>query len=121
MVLIFPASRKLQQLTAGSLARFHHELNRAFPGIADKFDGKRTIMNWPKYRFIRGSYSCPLVGQYTTLLQAASGPELGGRLVFAGEHTSSDFSGFMNGAVESGNRAAREILAPKKIELEKAA
>jgi len=27
----------------------------------------------------------------------------------------------MNGAVESGNRAAKEILEPKTIELEKAA
>jgi monoamine oxidase len=36
-------------------------------------------------------------------------PELGGRLLFAGEHTSTDYSGFMNGAVESGLRVADEI------------
>jgi monoamine oxidase len=47
-------------------------------------------------------------------------PELDGRLIFAGEHTSGEFAGFMNGAVESGNRAAREILS-KKTELPKAA
>ena len=44
-----------------------------------------------------------------------------GRLIFAGEHTSGDFSGFMNGAVQSGNRAAKEILEPEKIEVNKAA
>jgi monoamine oxidase len=76
-------------------------------------------MNWPKHPFVRASYTCPLVGQFTTLLGAAATPELGGRLIFAGEHTSPDFSGFMNGAVESGNRAAREILEP--AELKKAA
>jgi monoamine oxidase len=32
-----------------------------------------------------------------------------GRIIFAGEHTSGRWQGFMNGAVESGQRAAREI------------
>jgi monoamine oxidase len=32
-----------------------------------------------------------------------------GRIVFAGEHTSGDFQGYMEGAVESGERAAREV------------
>lgn len=34
-----------------------------------------------------------------------------GRLFFAGEHTSLRWQGFMNGAVESGRRAAAEIVA----------
>ena len=33
-----------------------------------------------------------------------------GRLVFAGEHTSRAWQGYMNGAVESGLRAARELI-----------
>lgn len=33
-----------------------------------------------------------------------------GRIVFAGEHTSERWQGYMNGAVESGLRAAREVL-----------
>lgn len=32
-----------------------------------------------------------------------------GRVVFAGEHTSTKWQGFMNGAVESGRRAAVEV------------
>jgi monoamine oxidase len=94
--------------------KFRDEFNRVFPGIAEKFDGQRALMNWPEYKFTRGSYTCPLVGQYTTLLEVAGEPELEGRLIFAGEHTAGDFSGFMNGAVQSGNRAAKEILAPRK-------
>jgi len=109
------------QLTAERYATFQQELGRVFPGIENKFDGRRATMNWPKYPFVQGSYSCPLVGQFTTLLAAAAVPELDGRLIFAGEHTSADFSGFMNGAVESGNRAAREILGSGKSELKKAA
>jgi monoamine oxidase len=34
-----------------------------------------------------------------------------GRVAFAGEHTSEQWQGFMNGAVETGQRAAAEILA----------
>jgi monoamine oxidase len=34
-----------------------------------------------------------------------------GRIVFAGEHTSIKWQGYMNGAIESGRRAAAEIAA----------
>jgi monoamine oxidase len=111
----------VKRLTDTSFEKFREELLLVFPGIGDKFDGKRALMSWPDYKFTRGSYSCPLVGQYTTLLQTAPTPELGGCLLFAGEHTSGDFAGFMNGAVQSGNRAAKEIIAPGKVKLRKAA
>ena len=35
-------------------------------------------------------------------------------LDFAGEHTSQDFQGYLNGAVETGERAASEILGDLK-------
>jgi monoamine oxidase len=38
-----------------------------------------------------------------------------GRTVFAGEHTSTRWQGYMNGAVESGKRAAAEIRALSKV------
>jgi monoamine oxidase len=110
----------VKQLSKENFGEFRKELNQVFPGVVDKVDGKQALMNWPGYKFTRGSYTCPLVGQYTTLLKNAPLPALDGRLLFAGEHTSGEFAGFMNGAVESGNRAAREILA-KKAELPKAA
>ena len=34
-----------------------------------------------------------------------------GRVVFAGEHTSERWQGYMNGALESGLRAAHELAA----------
>lgn len=97
------------------------ELDHIFFGIKDKFDGNRAIMNWPASQYVRGSYTCPLAGRYTTLLEPAGTPELDGHLIFAGEHTSPDFSGFMNGAIQSGNRAAQEILTPVSAGLPKAA
>lgn len=38
-----------------------------------------------------------------------------GRLFFAGEHTSQRWQGYMNGAVESGRRAAAEVLATHRL------
>ena len=38
-----------------------------------------------------------------------------GRLFFAGEHTSIRWQGYINGAVESGRRAAAEIAATHRI------
>lgn len=79
--------------------------------IAAALDPKtRAFMAWPRHPFVLGSYSSPMVGQYTTLLDAVAAAEAGGRLHFAGEHTSPEWLGFMNGAVSSGERAAREIL-----------
>ena len=57
-----------------------------------------------------GSYASAKVGQYTTMLEVASEPALHGRLQFAGEHTSSDFLGYVNGGVQSGNRAAAALI-----------
>ena len=76
----------------------------------DQYDGRYLMMAWPKMPFVKGSYSAPLRGQYTTLFGAAGEPELGGRLIFAGEHCSIFNQGFMNGAVETGNLAAQLIL-----------
>ncbi len=86
------------------------ELDAVFPGIKAAYDGKAGSMNWPKVATALGSYSAPLVGQYTWIYDASPTPELDGRLLFAGEHTSLASPGFMNGGVESGNRAAKEVL-----------
>jgi len=69
-------------------------------------------MNWTRYRFNRGSYICPAPGDYGRHYGSARETECGGRLLFAGEHTSIDGAGYMNGAVDSGDIAARALLAP---------
>ncbi|MEO6739269.1 MAG: NAD(P)/FAD-dependent oxidoreductase [Chthoniobacteraceae bacterium] len=86
------------------------ELGKVFPGAEAAALEKRVMMHWPTHEFILGSYACPLVGQVTTVLENCATPELRGRLLFAGEHTSANFSGFMCGAIESGNRVAKEAL-----------
>jgi monoamine oxidase len=56
---------------------------------------------------IGGAYSYYRVGQYTGFSGIEGTRE--GNVHFAGEHTSLDFQGFMEGAVTSGERVAAEI------------
>jgi|JI6StandDraft_1071083.scaffolds.fasta_scaffold01290_9 monoamine oxidase len=92
------------------IEQFIAELDTIFPGLKAKHDNNKTMLNWPSMKTMKGSYSCPLVGQYTWVYEAAATPELDGRLIFAGEHTSAESPGYMNGGVETGNRAAKELL-----------
>ena len=91
---------------------FANQLEPVFPGISRKLNGRATIDYWPGNPYQRGSYSYWKVGQY----QAFAGVERErrGRCHFAGEHTSVDFQGYLNGAVETGQRAAAEILSDYK-------
>jgi monoamine oxidase len=93
-------------------ATFASQLEPVFPGIGSKLNGRATIDYWPGSAYQRGSYSYWKVGQY----QAFAGVERerSGRCHFAGEHTSVDFQGYLNGAVETGQRAAAEILGDYK-------
>jgi monoamine oxidase len=94
----------------GITSQYLSQLDAVFPGLKAAYDGKSGSMNWPKVPTALGSYSAPLVGQYTWIYNISPEPELNGRLLFAGEHTSAVSPGFMNGGVESGNRVARELL-----------
>jgi monoamine oxidase len=91
---------------------FLAQVEPVLPGATKAWNGKATIDFWPGYRWTKGSYSYWKVGQY----QRFAGMEgrRQGNCLFAGEHTSIDFQGYLNGAVETGQRAAGEILADFK-------
>jgi monoamine oxidase len=95
---------------ADLINRITANLKIMLPDIDTQFTGNQASFFWAKHRFSQGSYTCCKTGQYTSLLPYTAMAELDGTLYFAGEHTSQDFQGFMNGAVESGNRVARELL-----------
>jgi monoamine oxidase len=105
-----PASLKPE---AELRATLRDGLTRYSPAIAESLTSTGAAMFWPRHPQIRGSYACAGVGQYTSILEETSSPELDGAILFAGEHTSPEFLGFMNGAVESGERVARELLASR--------
>ena len=94
--------------------QFMAQLQPLFPetDIASHWTKRATVDFWTGYQWTKGSYSYWKVGQYTKF----SGMEKmrQGNCHFAGEHTSQDFQGYLNGAVETGARAASEILADLK-------
>jgi monoamine oxidase len=89
-------------------SQFLAQLEPVLPGITAKWNGRATIDFWTAYPWTLGSYSYWKVGQYTAF--AGAEREQSFDCHFAGEHTSIDFQGYLNGAVETGERAAGEIL-----------
>jgi monoamine oxidase len=83
------------------------ELIKIFPSSEGAVRLKRRIL-WQKSPWSGGSWANWRPGQITRYSGAIGQPH--GRLHFAGEHTSQTVRG-MEGAMESGERAAGEILA----------
>jgi monoamine oxidase len=108
----FTGGRQGLRVGEGSLQdrarEFVAEADKVFPGAAAAYTGKAVRQLWPTYEWSQGSYTCFKPGQYQRYFRALVEPQ--GRLVFAGEHTV-DESGFMNAAVESGERAATHVLS----------
>jgi monoamine oxidase len=69
---------------------------------------------WAHDPFARGSYSHALPGHAGK--RAVLAAPVDGRLFFAGEATSPNFFSTAHGARDSGERAAREVLATRKVQ-----
>lgn len=101
-------------------ARLVSDLERIFPGVGAKRAGmKEARFHWPSHPWTKGSYACYLPGQWTGF-RGAEGERVR-RLHFAGEHCSLDAQGFMEGGCETGEEAAREIIAELGIPVTRAA
>jgi monoamine oxidase len=86
------------------------QLEPIFPGVTAAWSGGPRLAYFRDGNLdphLRGAYSYYRIGQYTGF----SGIEAqrAGNLHFAGEHTSTQFQGYMEGALQSGERAAGEI------------
>jgi monoamine oxidase len=100
-----------------ALETFRTGLAKMSPKMAEGLDPAAVAsFFWARYPFTLGSYAGAKPGQYTTLVELAAEPALDGRVQFAGEHTSVDFLGYMNGGVESGNRAAAALVETLKLQ-----
>lgn len=82
-----------------------NQMGNLFSGLKKQYTGG-TSQIWHEDPYARGAFTYFEPGQMATLLPIAQRPE--GRIHFAGEHTSA-WHGWMNGALESGNRAAQEV------------
>jgi monoamine oxidase len=94
---------------AHQVGRHLADLNALFPGLAGQLVGRFARAYWPGAPFVRGSYACYRPGQYAAIAGEEARPV--GRLFFAGEHCSLRFQGYINGAAETGRRAAEAVLA----------
>ena len=75
------------------------------PGMRENFEGGAT-WSWLNHPYSKGAYLVVRAGDFQTIMPYVATPE--GRIHFAGEHTS-PWPGWIQGALHSGLRAAREV------------
>jgi monoamine oxidase len=96
-------------------------IDRALDAMASAFSMKRTTLDdllvaaythdWQADPFSRGAYSYALVGGSNA--HRALAKPIAKTLFFAGEATNSEETGTVAGAIESGHRAAREVVSSR--------
>ena len=84
-------------------------LETVWPGVTSEWNGLATLSVPFLDPNLNGSYSYYRVGQYQAF--GAYEAVRQRNVHFAGEHTSTEFQGFMEGAAAEGARAARALLA----------
>lgn len=89
------------------------ELDKIFINSKAHFTGHHVFVNWIDYPYVKASYSCYKVGQWSSIAGLEMEPV--GNFFFAGEHCSELFQGFMNGAAETGRRVAEMLVEAKSI------
>jgi monoamine oxidase len=96
-----PASHRILDTALDNLAR-------GVTGIAGASNGLAHLDQWADDPWVHGSYAGFGPGQYTAYWGFLKRSE--GNVFFAGEHTSTHSQGYLNGGVESGERAARQVV-----------
>lgn len=111
--------------TPGAQAhRFALATDPAIPGLSGATsDGPYRRTGWHRDPFTLGAYSCWAPGQLTRfghLISVESDHPAqhrvarAGNIIFAGEHVSDAYPGFMNGGAQTGRMAA-EVITGKKL------
>lgn len=83
------------------------QIGKVYPGL--QWNGRATESLYHKAPQAGLAYSYFKVGQYTKFGGYEGARQ--GNVFFAGEHTSQDFQGYMEGGASTGKAAAREIIA----------
>ncbi len=83
-------------------------IDEAVPGSAARYNGRSCADLWTRDPWTNGAYAAFAPGQYTSLWAGTA--QADGNVHFAGEATSTYSQGYLNGGVESGDRAAQEVL-----------
>jgi len=101
-----PRARALAAMPpADRLAFVRRQLAALYPGVGDALEDGVSV-DWDAEEWTRGDYCWFRPGEMTRLMPHIAAAE--GRVHFAGDHTSA-LPGWMQGAFESGHRAAAEV------------
>ena len=101
-----PKARRVTAMKNGKrVATTLAGIKTIYPELPEYFE-TGAAKCWDEDEWSRGAYAWFRPGRMTSLLPYISRAE--GRIHFAGEHASTS-PGWMQGALESGNRVAREI------------
>jgi monoamine oxidase len=89
--------------------RFLYQIEPVYAGLSAQWNGLVTSSIPHLDPNFKLAYSYWRVGQYHTFAGYERVPQ--GNVHFAGEHTSIDYQGYMEGGADEGDRAAKEVLA----------
>ncbi|MFI5804277.1 flavin monoamine oxidase family protein [Streptomyces sp. NPDC051561] len=89
-------------------ARRAREIDAFFPGTSKSWTGRAQLSAWHRSPYSLGAYSYWPVGYLHRYAGYEGTPQ--GNIHLAGEHTSYDFQGFMEGGASEGARAAQEVI-----------
>ncbi len=85
-----------------------------YPGLTEAYNGKISKFPWNIYPYTKGSYTCYKPGQWSEFAGIEAEPFE--NIFFAGEHCSVKHQGFMNGAAETGRKAAEGIIEKLSVQ-----
>jgi monoamine oxidase len=120
----FLGGNQVKVLESGSVKsvgkQFLNRLETAVPGAQAAATGRFLRTQWTQNPFSKGSYSIFKPGQLTDFgkffyVESEQPSErqdvTAGNLIFAGEHVSDEFYGFMNGGAQTGRLAAQVVTS----------
>jgi len=103
----FGLTAYMGQPPAAMVQAYLHEYDELFPGAKEAFNGQSYYVWSPGDPHFLGAYSYLKVGQYTGFNGIQGQREE--NLHFAGEQTSVNFGGYVEGGLRSGYRCATEV------------
>jgi len=105
---VFFGGKMGKNLNDSQVGEYLNKLNVIYPTIKDHFNHNKGTFNWGNSPLAKGSYACMTAGQQTAFGGVESEPI--NSILFAGEHCSKEFQGYMNGGAETGRNAAETLI-----------
>ena len=105
----YPGRRAHGEAPHAAVARDVRKIERAVPGLGRGFNGRAWLDVWARDPYTHGSYAAFTPGQFSRFWGNVGRAE--GNVHFGGEHTQTVGQGYLEGAVASGERCAREVAA----------